>query len=216
MSQTKPIMSVALLFCVSHMLSANTLQETSIDAASIQGSAATATELDQEAIKTEQLEVQAKQRINVFSTQLKKALLGAVQENGLKHAVSVCKEQAPVIAQNLSTDDWTIARTSLKTRNAENTPSDWEHAMLTLFDQRYKAGDQASSLHASIVKDNNFKYIQAIPTGKLCLACHGKSVEPSLLQQIQTNYPHDKATGFTLQDLRGAFVVTKSAITVSR
>lgn len=215
MNQTKYIIPVLLLFSISHVAPANTIEEKPIETSSTQDSPVEALEFHAGDIKTKQLKAQAKQRIKVFSTKLKTALLGAVQDKGFKHAVSVCKEQAPLIAQDLSTDGWTIARTSVKVRNAKNTASDWEQEMLEQFDRRFKAGDLASSLHASTVKDGDYKYVQAIPTGELCLACHGKSLEPALLQHIQSHYPKDKATGFTLKDIRGAFIVTKSSIRVS-
>lgn len=217
MNKTKHIFCVALLFSVSQAVSANSPQQTFPETLSKQDSPVEALEFHAEDMQYKQLEAQAKQRIKLFSTKLKAALVGAIQEDGFKHAVSVCKDRAPAIAKELSNDGWTISRTSMKVRNAENTANDWEQMMLEKFDQRYKAGELASNLHmsnanVSALENEAFKYMQAIPTDELCLACHGKSVDPSLLQHIQTNYPSDKATGFTLKDIRGAFVVTSPVL----
>ena len=210
MNKTKHIFCVALLFSVPQAGSANSPQQIFPETLSKQDSPVEALEFHAEDMQYKQLKAQAKQRIKLFSTKLKAALVGAIQEDGFKHAVSVCKDQAPAIAQELSNDGWTISRTSMKVRNAENAANDWEQTVLEKFDQRYKAGELASNLHTSTLENEAYKYMQAIPTGELCLACHGKSVAPSLLQHIQTSYPSDKATGFTLKDIRGAFVVKKS------
>ena len=54
-----------------------------------------------------------------------------------------------------------------------------------------------------------FQYMSAIPTQKLCLGCHGKSIAPEVKAKLAELYPEDKATGFSEGDLRGAFVVTR-------
>ena len=51
--------------------------------------------------------------------------------------------------------------------------------------------------------------MKAIPTGGVCLACHGENLAQGVQETITTLYPNDKATGFKSGDIRGAFVVTK-------
>jgi len=156
-----------------------------------------------------QLEMQAKGKIKQFSTELKTALVTAIKKDGLASAVAVCQEQAPQIAASLSNDGWTVARTSLKTRNASNQPDNWETKVLNNFVKQASEGQEPASLSASLVNDNDFRYMKAIPTGQVCLACHGSNVDPELQQTINARYPHDTATGFALNDIRGAFTITK-------
>jgi hypothetical protein len=52
--------------------------------------------------------------------------------------------------------------------------------------------------------------MKAIPTGAVCLACHGETIAPPIAAKINELYPQDQATGFREGDLRGAFVVTKT------
>jgi hypothetical protein len=52
--------------------------------------------------------------------------------------------------------------------------------------------------------------MKAIPTGTMCLACHGSSVDEKTLKKINTLYPNDQAIGFSSEDLRGAFSITKT------
>lgn len=155
----------------------------------------------------------AQQKVSIFATELKSELIGAIQKDGLHSAVEVCEQRAPEIAAKLSTNGWTVARTSLKTRNENNRPDEWEKLILKRFDEEYKSGVQASALSSSTMDENQFRFMQAIPSAQVCLACHGTSVDPSLLKSINALYPKDTAVGFTLEDIRGAFTVTKEIVT---
>ena len=52
-----------------------------------------------------------------------------------------------------------------------------------------------------------FRYMKAIPTGELCLKCHGAEIEPGVKAKLDELYPNDKARGFKLGDIRGAFTI---------
>jgi hypothetical protein len=52
--------------------------------------------------------------------------------------------------------------------------------------------------------------MKAIPTGAVCLTCHGTEVKPEVLTKIKELYPNDKATGYQEGDIRGAFVAVKN------
>jgi hypothetical protein len=159
--------------------------------------------------RQESLKVEAQQRIKRFATALKTALVSAIQEKGLVHAVDVCHSVAPQIAVELSTEGWQVARTSLKTRNQDNQADTWERDMLEAFDRQFKAGTPAGQLTASLQTDTQFRYMKAIPTDKVCLACHGSAVDETLSKAINNKYPQDRAVGFTLEDIRGAFTLSK-------
>lgn len=53
--------------------------------------------------------------------------------------------------------------------------------------------------------------MKAIGTEEVCLTCHGAAIAPAVLEKIQALYPDDKATGFGLGDIRGAFSVSARA-----
>ena len=55
----------------------------------------------------------------------------------------------------------------------------------------------------------NFRFMKAIPTGEVCLKCHGSEMKPGIKAKLQELYPNDKATGFKLGDIRGAFTITQ-------
>ncbi|MDN3411620.1 DUF3365 domain-containing protein [Pseudoalteromonas sp. APC 3250] len=155
------------------------------------------------------LEQEAQKRIKEFSSSLKSQLKSAINKGGLSAGVKVCSEQAPKIAEQLSTDGWSVGRTSLRTRNTSNTADQWELKTLVDFEKLKQQGIEVNTLAKSNYDEQSFRYMKAIPTGGLCLACHGSSVTPEVKKVIQHYYPEDKAIGFNVGDIRGAFTLIK-------
>ena len=165
--------------------------------------------IESESIEAE-FKAEAQHKIQLFAKTLKATLTSAIQAGGLASGVEVCHTQAPQIANSLSSDGWLLARTSLKPRNASNQPTDWQTSVLNQFEQQKNKGKAVHQIAISSLTDNTFQLIKAIPTGSLCLKCHGNNINPSLQATINRLYPHDQATGFSLGDIRGAFVVQKT------
>jgi hypothetical protein len=163
----------------------------------------------------EQHAAEAKALIKQFATTLQGELQAAIKAGGPINAVEVCKDKAPAIAADLSEQSgWQVGRTSLKTRNAAlNTPDQWEQAVLEQFEQRKQQGEAADAIaYAEVVEDADgkaFRFMKAIPTGEVCLACHGTDIEPDLADTLDAAYPDDQARGFALGDIRGAFTLSK-------
>lgn len=155
----------------------------------------------------ERLIEEAQARVQVFAKTLRAQLISAMQEGGPEKAVAVCSEQAPKIAKDLSEDGWTLARTSLKVRNPENLPDSWERDVMLQFKAAMQSGAQEATLFKTQFDGARFRYMQAIPTGGPCLACHGSNIPQGLRQTIKAQYPHDAATGFAPGELRGAFTL---------
>jgi len=158
--------------------------------------------------------LQSKLVVKEFMGQLKGELQTAMKTGGPVNAINVCKEQAPVIAQNLSDKHgWKVARTSLKVRNPANAPDAWETSILKSFENRKLKGEKVKPMaHFETVKTaegESFRFMKAIPTGKVCLACHGENINDSVAAKLKTSYPNDKATGFKAGDIRGAFSITQ-------
>jgi len=149
-----------------------------------------------------------------FMTDLKHALIGAIEEGGPAHAIPVCAAAAPGIATRLSqTSGWAVGRTALRVRNPRNAPSPKERAVLMRFSQRAAAGEELAAMeYASVGGEGEGRYLhymKAIPMGEVCATCHGSNVDPALLQTIRATYPQDAATGFAPGELRGAFTFVK-------
>lgn len=149
-----------------------------------------------------------------FMQSLKGELQAAMQAGGPVIAIAVCHEKAPEIAEALSAEKgWQVGRTSLKLRNPGNAPDAWEEKALKQFETRKVGGEDPKSLeYFEIVKTKDgkvFRYMKAIPTAEVCLACHGENVAAPVAEKLQLLYPEDKATGYKAGDIRGAFTITQ-------
>ena len=152
--------------------------------------------------------------VKEFMTQLKGELKGAMKAGGPVNAINVCNEKAPAIAAALSKKyGWNIARTSLKTRNSSNAPDTWETKVLNKFEDRKAGGEDVKPMaYFEAVESNgkkSFRFMKAIPTGEVCLKCHGENIASPIKAKLKELYPNDKATGYKLGDVRGAFTLTQ-------
>lgn len=154
----------------------------------------------------------AKALIRGFATELQGELKAALAEGGPTHAIPVCSEVAPAIAARLSRESGALVRrVSLKVRNPQGLPDAWEQAVLRDFDRRLAEGEAAADLaRAETVEEPTGRFLRvmkAIPTGPVCLACHGEQIDPAVEAVLAQRYPHDVARGYTLGQVRGAFSV---------
>lgn len=159
---------------------------------------------------------EAKALIKEFAGTLRGELEAAIKAGGPVSAVAVCKERAPSIAADLAKGSgWEVKRASLKPRNqALDTPDAWERQVLTRFEERKTAGEAADTLAFGAVVDDaetkRFRFMKAIPTGEVCLVCHGKRIDPAVTKALDAAYPQDQARGYDVGDIRGAFSVSKA------
>ena len=129
-----------------------------------------------------------------------------------RHTVEICNEKATQIAEKVNLEEGvTIGRTSLKVRNPNNEPNDWEKRMLEEFELRKANGEALKSINASQYDGDVFSYMKPIPMMGMCASCHGSNIPKPLYTHIQKFYPDDKATGFQSGDIRGAFIVQIAA-----
>ncbi len=157
---------------------------------------------------------EARALVKQFATRLQSALKGAIEAQGFTHAISVCKIDAPQIAQSLGAESgWRVARTALRLRNPNNAPTPEELVVLADFLARAEAGENLAKMDNEAVTEEagqrRYRYMKAIPTGEICTNCHGTEIDPDLAAAIRAKYPRDQATGFKLGELRGAFTLSK-------
>lgn len=155
----------------------------------------------------------ARDAVADFASALKGELTAAMQAGGPLNAIEVCHTRAPAIANAVSLDSgMNVSRVSLRNRNPDNAPTEWQAAVLQDFETRLAAGEAADALSwQEIVQTDGmreYRFMKAIPTIPMCLACHGEGIAPTVAETIAELYPEDQATGYREGDIRGAFVVT--------
>lgn len=157
-------------------------------------------------------EAQAALLVQRFASTLQHELKTAMSEGGPANAVQVCRDVAPAIAGKLARESgWQVRRVSLRVRNpALGMPDAWEQARLKAFASEMQAGASMPLTHFEYVEEpagRAARYMQAIPTKGMCLACHGAvEQQPAALRAaLEQHYPHDQATGYRAGQLRGAF-----------
>jgi hypothetical protein len=167
------------------------------------------------AIDTEQLTQKSREAIKALGGELKNTLQASMKTSGPIDSVAMCQIKAPEITNQISqSKGMVVARTSLKYRNQKNKPDAWEKSVLEKFEQRKQKGEAVKTMEYSELTEHNgekvFRYMKAIPTGEVCLKCHGSNVPQPIASKINSLYPDDKATGFKMGDIRGAFSVIQS------
>ena len=159
-----------------------------------------------------QLKQEAVSIVKRFGGALKPELKKALQSGGPAHAISVCADKAPSIAQQLRDDTgWYVRRVSLKARNSETAiPDAWEEKVLKQFDQRQANGESADRMaHAEIV-DGRFRFMKAQGVEGVCMNCHAAEIKPEVEAALKEKYPDDRARGYTLGQVRGAFSLARN------
>ena len=164
------------------------------------------------AVDTEQLTQKSRAAIKALGGELKSTLQASMKAKGPIDSISVCNTEAPEISNKISeAKGLSVARTSLKYRNQENKPDEWEKSVLEQFEQRKAKGEAVKPMDYSELTEIGgkkvFRYMKAIPTAEVCLKCHGSNVALPIAAKINSLYPDDKATGFKKGDIRGAFTV---------
>ena len=158
---------------------------------------------------------EAKAIIEEFFSTLKGELKAAVTQGGPVNAITVCQLRAPSIVELSEKTGWDVGRTSLKVRNASlNAPDAWELKVLEQFEVRKAEGEDVKTMaYSEVVEEDGkqtFRFMKAVPTGKVCLNCHGTDIKPEVIEALDAAYPQDQARGYELGDIRGAFTLSKS------
>jgi hypothetical protein len=157
----------------------------------------------------------ARQTVQRFKDRLKGELVAAIKSEGAANAISLCQTISPDISTELTdSSGFEVLRTSLKLRNPENAPGPWELEVLKSFQDKVASGAEPDKLeyYAEVVTpegDHVLRYMRGIQVGEICLSCHGTDIKPDVKAELVRYYPDDKATGYKLGELRGAFSLVK-------
>lgn len=137
-----------------------------------------------------------------------------VAAEGAAKAVPFCNEFAPQYGKGkmaewaararteLGADTFRFRRISAQPRNPKNTPTERQAQILAAWSRdgatvvQYTEAGKSYTMHPILISQ------------PLCLSCHGtaETADKAAIAAVQKLYPEDKATGYKLGDLRGAFV----------
>jgi len=171
---------------------------------------------DKETEVTEEQKEQMRTTTADFMGELKSILLNQVETNGVVSALDVCSDTAQVLTNEFGLQRGVfIRRVSLKNRNKNNFPDDYEQNVLNSFHemlQNNKLDEKTDQVE--LVKEGEFtylRYMKPILIQPECLNCHGS--ESTMLEEVSKlvaeRYPTDKAHDYNLGDLRGAVSIKK-------
>lgn len=148
---------------------------------------------------------------------LLQVLTDEIAKGGPESAIDVCKDRAPQMAKAASEQTgWSIRRVSLLNRNPKAVPDAWERGVLEEFDRRAAAGESPATLDkGEVVADGDrkeYRFMKALPVQQICLACHGSTdkIKAEVTSRLQAAYPADKATGYSIGQIRGAMTIRKA------
>lgn len=142
------------------------------------------------------------------------ALEQKVSQSGAAAAVPFCNEFAPKYGK-LKMDTWApkavaelgaksfkFRRISARNRNPKNAPNEAQARIL----ENWEKGTIKPAFYEDAGKFYTMHPIKI--SQPLCLGCHGSAtdIDAKTAAEISKLYPQDKATGYRLGDLRGAFV----------
>jgi hypothetical protein len=185
---------------------------------SILGVAVFATMLSANPYESTQEEIEAVKSVGQkASSALLKTLGGNLKKHlkagGAMDAFAFCSDQAYPLTEKVDEAmgaDVSVKRVSLQYRNPANAPQQDEKAILEALETLKANGAVLPSEIVEATGSGTYKYYKPLLINKAaCLKCHGDiSKTPALAKAIRERYPEDKATGYKMNDLRGAIVVT--------
>ena len=155
---------------------------------------------------------EAQQISTELADQVRGSLIQEIGKGGFTNAIKVCSEMAQEITHRFNRSaGHVVRRVSLKHRNPQNIPDDYERRKLVEFDFSNRE-KKLEKEYFEVVKEGDheyLRYMKPLVTIPLCMNCHGPNENiPSEIKAIlKEKYPDDKATGFLAGDIRGAISV---------
>ncbi len=171
----------------------------------------------QEPADARRLAEETRKVANELVAQVRGELTKELEFSGPLRAVIVCKYTVPEISSALSRKTgWRVTRVALRPRNpALGTADAWEQKALLDFERRAEKGEKPETLElGEVVTEPGgryYRYMKALPLGPLCVACHGApdKLTPNVRALLEAEYPHDRATGYAVGQIRGAVTIKR-------
>ncbi len=149
----------------------------------------------------------------IAQIELLKNVQKAMKEGGPTNAIQYCNIHASDILENLAKKyNCQIKRISLKNRNPNHYPVDPQDLEVLQKFEKISIEEQ----HAFTINDGdkNYYYKPIYTAMPACLKCHGKpdtDIDRPTQKILAKLYPKDRATGYALNDFRGAWKIIFSS-----
>jgi hypothetical protein len=146
--------------------------------------------------------------LDKFPPTLISELTNSIKERGYAGSISFCKTRAPQIAAEFSkTYNKKIYRVSDKNRNPNQKASEDEQKVIEFWLKRIKENQPIKTVYYKVGDKTKVMKPIRIPN-EMCLSCHGdlNTISPEVKEVLKKEYPQDRATGYKINDLRGAVV----------
>lgn len=166
---------------------------------------------------TDQIKNGLRKDAKEFMESLKSILVKEMQTNGIVSAVSVCSDTAQILTNDYGVKKGIyIKRVSFKNRNQNNIPDEFETKALQYFEELKINGKLSETTEFTDIEEINgvkkVRYLKPIIVQAPCLGCHGtqENIGADVKNILNEKYPNDKATGYQMDDLRGAVSISKT------
>lgn len=169
------------------------------------------------ALPLEQFARQSSDTSEEMMQRLRRAMKKDMQRNGPESAMLICKNVAPVIAQDLSRETgWMVKRVSLHPRNVKlATADEWESRVLHEFEKRAAQGEDPNNIEfGEVVSDaqgKSYRYMRAMWARAVCLDCHGAAnyMRDGVLNKLKLEYPDDQSIEYRVGDVVGGVSIRR-------
>lgn len=156
------------------------------------------------------MKIGAESSKNLFKA-LEPELKKRIKKDGFVKAGEFCADEAQKITLEVNKKldkGVSVKRVSLKNRNKLNAPTPSEEGILKAFDLLKSSNVMLKPLVQE--EASSYKFYKPLMINKgVCLKCHGdeNTMDRDAKELFSKKYPNDKATGYKMNDVRGAIVV---------
>ncbi len=150
----------------------------------------------------------------VLMKSLGSTLKAALKAGGPEQALTACHTAATPLTQEVSNKypDARVSRISLKPRNPSNEAKGQDEEVLKEWQKMLE--EKGEKPTDTVVRNSDtVVFYRPILIKNVCLKCHGdpKTFSDALRVKLAKLYPRDRAVGYSLGELRGAFRVEFAA-----
>jgi hypothetical protein len=153
----------------------------------------------------------ARDTADALGAELVAVLFRELESGNPIDAIEICAIRAQEMSAVYSEQGLKVRRVSRRFRNPANEPDAYEYRKLRELQALHDRGELPVETADVVLVDDVriLRYMKPIVFKPPCAICHGRvsEIDDDVLDVILSSYPGDRAIGFSVDDLRGAFSV---------